>query len=112
MLDNFFEKTCPTTFFIQIEICQNYFNSISIPPKPRINVPVVVLVIFRRDWLSWLRAEVVQGGQNLVMDRRIDFWHCIFVADFFERPVGGIDTYDAYRAKRKSQIGQFFHRDS
>jgi hypothetical protein len=52
MVDDFFEKTCSASFFLEIEIGQNYFDTISIPTESSGKVPAFIPVVFRLDWLS------------------------------------------------------------
>lgn len=52
MVDDFFEKICSAPFFLENEIGQNYFDTISIPPESSVKIPVFIPVVFRMDWLS------------------------------------------------------------
>ena len=62
VVDFFFEKTCSMSCFFEIEIGQNYLDSISIPPKPGIKMSVIIPIIFRLNWFSQIFAEIIQGG--------------------------------------------------
>ncbi len=61
MIDDFFEKTCSASFFFEMEIGQNYLHSISVPPKPSIEVSITIPKIFRLNWCSRIFAKIIQG---------------------------------------------------
>ena len=61
MVDDFFEKPCSTSSFFEMEIGQNYLDSISIPPKPGIKMSIIIPIIFWLNWFSRIFAEIIQG---------------------------------------------------